>query len=272
MLLFNRVVLWDCDRSSNFFSSLPFCTLLWKLLRVFAQGSLKLNPPPPHTQTHTRWNFPYICPPFFHPSLYSLLSAQNYKSQTGVHTHTILLLTHTHPHCTCFEWNRFTVLHWSETTVYDWERVYSHPASAQGNHQCAEVHERMTSTEDLFLSDHGSQELELKEKKSFFYLFVCFFKQKTPFWLKWKLEFCLWDYWELHSWALVMLVSCMIVSCWQEPSLCFGFPTDHSLYSEHSVWMKGAGAGNMSSGRFSHLLRGVWFLWQGEFKHWLRRS
>ncbi|XP_006783509.1 protein APCDD1-like [Neolamprologus brichardi] len=26
--------------------------------------------------------------------------------------------------------------------------------------------------------------------------------------------------------------------------------------------MKGAGAGNMSSGRFSHLLRGVWFLWQ----------
>lgn len=111
-----------------------------------------------------------------------------------------------------------------------------------------------------------------KRKEEFFYLFVCFFKQKTPFWLKWKLEFCLWDYWELHSWALVMLVSCMIVSCWQEPSLCFGFPTDHSLYSEHSVWMKGAGAGNMSSGRFSHLLRGVWFLWQGEFKHWLRRS
>lgn len=274
MLLFNWVVLWDCDRSSNFFSSLPFCTLLWKLLRVFAQGSLKLNPPPPHTQTHTRWNFPYICPPFFHPSLslYSLLSAQNYKSQTGVHTHTILLLTHTHT-------------------------LTAHALSGTDSQCCTGVRQRCMIEREFILTPRQLKEttsvqrfmngwpqqrtffirpwkprIGAKRKEEFFYLFVCFFKQKTPFWLKWKLEFCLWDYWELHSWALVMLVSCMIVSCWQEPSLCFGFPTDHSLYSEHSVWMKGAGAGNMSSGRFSHLLRGVWFLWQGEFKHWLRRS
>lgn len=177
MLLFNRVVLWDCDRSSNFFSSLPFCTLLWKLLGVFAQGSLKLNPPPPHTQTHTRWNFPYICPPFFHPSLSLFTPSSQLKTirarQECTHIQSSCSHTHTHPHCTCFEWNRFTVLHWSETTVCDWERVYSHPASAQGKHQCAEV----SWTDDLnrgpFLSDHGSQELELKEKKSF--LLVCLF-------------------------------------------------------------------------------------------------
>lgn len=36
--------------------------------------------------------------------------------------------------------------------------------------------------------------------------------------------------------------------------------------------MKCAEAGNMSNGRFSHLLRGVWLLWfwQGEFKHCLQ--
>lgn len=51
-----------------------------------------------HTHTHAE-TFLISALPSSIPlslSLYSLLSAQNYKSQTGVHTHTILLLTHTH--------------------------------------------------------------------------------------------------------------------------------------------------------------------------------
>ena len=49
-------------------------------------------------------------------------------------------------------------------------------------------------------------------------------------------------------------------------------PEDQSLFSEQSVWMKCAEAGDMSSGRFSHLLRGVWllWLWQGESSHCLQ--
>lgn len=182
MLLFNRVVLWDCDRSSNFFSSLPFCTLLWKLLRVFAQGSLKLNPPPPHTQTHTRWNFPYICPPFFHPSLslYSLLSAQNYKSQTGVHTHTILLLTHTPSlHMLWVEQIHSAALEW-DNGVWLRESLFSPRVSSRKPPVC-----RGSWTDDLnrgpFLSDHGSQELELKEKKSFFTCLFVFLNKKHLF-------------------------------------------------------------------------------------------
>lgn len=54
-------------------------------------------------------------------------------------------------------------------------------------------------------------------------------------------------------------------------SLFLGFPRDQSLFSERRVWMKCAGAGrNMSNGRFCHLLRGAWLLWQGEFSHCLQ--
>lgn len=155
MLLFNRVVLWDCDRSSNFFSSLPFCTLLWKLLRVFAQGSLKLNPPPPHTQTHTHAEtFPISALPSSIPlslSLYSLLSAQNYKSQTGVHTHTILLLTHIHTltahalsgtDSQCCTGVR-------QRCMIEREFILT-PRQLKESTSVQKFHERMTSTEDLF--------------------------------------------------------------------------------------------------------------------------
>lgn len=242
----------------------------------FSESSLKeawSSIPLLHTHKHTHAEtFPISALPSSIPlSLFTPSSQLKTIRARQECTHIQSSCSHTHTpslHMLWVEQIHSAALEW-DNGVWLRESLFSPRVSSRKPPVC-----RGSWTDDLnrgpFLSDHGSQELELKEE--FFYLFVCFFKQKTPFWLKWKLEFCLWDYWELHSWALVMLVSCMIVSCWQEPSLCFGFPTDHSLYSEHSVWMKGAGAGNMSSGRFSHLLRGVWFLWQGEFKHWLRRS
>lgn len=75
-----------------------------------------------------------------------------------------------HIHSAALEW---------DNGVWLRERVYSHPESAQGKHQCGEV----AWTDDLnrgpFLSDHGSQELELKEKKKSFLLVCLFLKNKT---------------------------------------------------------------------------------------------
>lgn len=45
-------------------------------------------------------------------------------------------------------------------------------------------------------------------------------EEKSPCWLNRRPEFHLRDYWTFYIWAPVMVISHLIVSCWQEP-LCF---------------------------------------------------
>lgn len=163
---------------------------------------------------------------------------------------------HAHTRCTCIEWNRSTVLHSSEATVWDWEKrgsIYSPLFPTSAEHQCGDVAWSVWFQLRTFSSDHGSQEVEVEEEE----------KQNPPRWLNRRPPEGLLDssyMWSCHGDILrdrLLLTGA---------ALCAGFSGDQSLFYEWSVRVKCAEAGIMSSGRLSHLLRGVWllWLWQGE--------
>lgn len=184
MLLFNRVVLWDCDRSSNFFSSLPFCTLLWKLLRVFAQGSLKLNPPPPHTQTHTRWNFPYICPPFFHPSLSLFTPSSQLKTIRARQecTHIQSSCSHTHTpslHMLWVEQIHSAALEW-DNGVWLRESLFSPRVSSRKAPVCRSFMNGWPQQRTFFIRPWKPR-IGAKRKEEFFTCLFVFLNKKHLF-------------------------------------------------------------------------------------------
>lgn len=124
----------------------------------FSESSLKeawSSIPLLHTHKHTHTLKLSLYLPSLLPSLslslYSLLSAQNYKSQTGVHTHTILLLTHIHTltahalsgtDSQCCTGVR-------QRCMIEREFILT-PRQLKETTSVQKFHERMTSTEDLF--------------------------------------------------------------------------------------------------------------------------
>lgn len=98
------------------------------------------------------------------------------------------------------------------------------------------------SPEDFFFflsaPDNGSQQVEVEEEAPWSVTPGDFFQQNS------------------HIWLVAGKNSLLV---------CFGSSKDQEFFKIFFGLVE-CGAGNMSSGRLSHLLRGVWllFLWQGE--------
>lgn len=135
---------------------------------------------------------------------------------------------HAHTRCTCIEWNRSTVLHSSEATVWDWEKrgsIYSPLFPTSAEHQCGDVAWSVWFQLRTFSSDHGSQEVEVEEEE----------KQNPPRWLNRRPPEGLLDssyMWSCHGDILrdrLLLTGA---------ALCAGFSGDQSLFYEWSVRVK----------------------------------
>lgn len=167
-----------------------------------------------------------------------------------------------HTRCTPIERNRSAVLLSScESTLGDWEGGEKERASEReqlllstsGEHQCGGIARSAQFQLRTLLSDHGSKEVKKQ-------------KRKRQLGDRAADQVFIWDYWDsscmFSCHADIVWYPLRSVFDWPEPLSVLDLPRlRFAFFNQKSACVKLVAAGSMSSGPFSHLLRGIWLLW-----------
>lgn len=168
-----------------------------------------------------------------------------------------------HTRCTPIERNRSAVLLSScETTLGDWEGGRKRERarereqllfSTSGEHQCGGIARSAQFQLRTFLSDHGSKEVKKQ-------------KRKRQLGDQAADQVFIWDYWDsscmFSCHADIVWYPLRSLFYWPEPLSVLDLPRlRFAFFNQKSACVKLVAAGSMSSGPFSHLLRGIWLLW-----------